>query len=104
MFRSRRKRTFHFCLAAAIVSGLPGCSVHPLPDDVSRVSTVDIVRNIRCEAKKGLIGFEGDKAAQFIIATSMIGFDFEFDIEETNSARNGVRKFGTRSAGHSEPT
>lgn len=29
-----------------------GCSVHPIPDDVSRYSTFDIVRNIRCEAKE----------------------------------------------------
>jgi hypothetical protein len=33
---------------------LTGCSTHPIPDDVSRYSTDDIVRNVRCEAKAGV--------------------------------------------------
>ncbi|OYW52371.1 MAG: hypothetical protein B7Y80_19645 [Hyphomicrobium sp. 32-62-53] len=28
-----------------------GCSVHPVPDDVSEYSTTEIVKNVRCEAK-----------------------------------------------------
>src|SRR5262245_9428093 len=37
--------------AVAAASVLMSCSIHPLPDDVSRYSTEEIVRNVRCEAK-----------------------------------------------------
>ena len=36
---------------AAAAFALGGCSIHPIPDDVSRYSTAEIVRNVRCEAK-----------------------------------------------------
>jgi hypothetical protein len=32
-------------------ASLAACSIHPIPDDVSRYSTADIIRNVRCEAK-----------------------------------------------------
>jgi hypothetical protein len=35
----------------AIALALGGCAIHPLPDDVTGVSTNDIVRKIRCEAR-----------------------------------------------------
>lgn len=35
-------------LAAALFGG---CSIHPIPDNVSPYSTEEIVRNVRCEAK-----------------------------------------------------
>jgi hypothetical protein len=39
------------------VSGLAlsGCAIHPLPDDVTHVSTANIVRQIRCEARQAVI-------------------------------------------------
>lgn len=38
--------------SAGIASAaLAGCSIHPIPDDVSRYDTAAIVKNIRCEAK-----------------------------------------------------
>ena len=36
---------------AAIAFALGGCSIHPIPDDVSHYSTADIARNVRCEAQ-----------------------------------------------------
>jgi hypothetical protein len=39
---------------AAGAAALAGCSPHPLPDDVSRYSTEDIVHNVRCEAKEAV--------------------------------------------------
>ena len=33
---------------------LAGCSIHPLPDDVTRDSTFDIVEKIRCEARDAI--------------------------------------------------
>lgn len=42
-------------LAVAVVAAsLAGCSIHPIPDDVSRYSTEEIVRNVRCEAKEAV--------------------------------------------------
>ena len=39
-------------LLAAAVFG--GCSIHPIPDNVSLYSTEEIVRNVRCEAKSAV--------------------------------------------------
>jgi hypothetical protein len=39
-------------LAASLVAS--GCSIHPLPEDVTGVSTYHIVRQIRCEARDTL--------------------------------------------------
>ena len=38
-------------LVGMVTALFAGCSVHPLPDDVSRQDTVAIVKNIRCEAQ-----------------------------------------------------
>jgi hypothetical protein len=42
---------------AAFLSGLvlSGCAIHPLPEDVAHVSTPNIVRQIRCEARQAVI-------------------------------------------------
>jgi hypothetical protein len=41
-----------FCVAATALSFFAaGCAIHPLPEDVSGVSTYHIVRQIRCEAR-----------------------------------------------------
>jgi hypothetical protein len=97
-----RQRAVGLWGALALVVGVTGCSIHPLPEDVSRISTVDIVRSIRCEAKNGLAGFEGDQAAHGIIAATVIGFDFSFDISESNSATQGVLNFERGSGGLSK--
>lgn len=57
-----------------------GCSVHPLPEDVTRVSTVDIVQSIRCEAKRAILVH----APEPIFAPAVIGYEFQFQITETN--------------------
>lgn len=43
-------RSFVSCLTACVV--VAGCSVHPIPDDLSRETTFSIVNNIRCEVKE----------------------------------------------------
>ncbi len=42
---------------AAFLFGLVlcGCSIHPLPDDVANISTVNIVRQVRCETRQAVI-------------------------------------------------
>ncbi|UFW45792.1 MULTISPECIES: hypothetical protein [Bradyrhizobium] len=44
-------RIFAACLAAAL---LLGCSIHPVPEDVTGVNTYHIVRQIRCEAREAI--------------------------------------------------
>ncbi len=68
----------------AVSSLLIGCSIHPLPDDVSRKSTYDIVDKIRCEAKAAV-----DKHATELIDASIV-YTFTFDIDETNDANLGL--------------
>jgi len=41
----------------AAVVWLAGCAIHPLPDDVTGVSTYNIVRQIRCEARQAIFDF-----------------------------------------------
>lgn len=45
-------------LYAVLISAtyLAGCAIHPLPEDVTGVKTIDIVRSIRCEARDALRG------------------------------------------------
>lgn len=39
---------------AACAAALAGCSIHPIPDDVTRDSTVSIVQAIRCETRSAI--------------------------------------------------
>jgi hypothetical protein len=41
-------------LAALALVAVAGCSVHPLPDDVSPIATEEIVKSARCEMRLGL--------------------------------------------------
>jgi len=36
------------------ILGMVGCSIHPLPDDVTRLQTREIVHHIRCEARAAI--------------------------------------------------
>jgi len=46
------------CIFAA---GLSGCSIYPIPDDVSIYSTEQIVRYARCEMRSAILGYMKDK-------------------------------------------
>jgi hypothetical protein len=98
----RRLHTIGFCAAAAVAAGLTGCSVHPLPQDVSFANTVQIVKRVRCEAKEGLeealkkAALQGPvrkKHVEKIIAGTAIGFEFKFEMGETNKAESGTLTF-----------
>src|SRR5260370_37723493 len=62
---------------------LIGCAIHPLPEDVSRKATYDIVDKIRCEAKAAV----EDYGRGF--GDAKIGYNFTFDITENNDASAG---------------
>src|SRR5438874_3890042 len=59
---------------------LTGCSVHPLPEDVTRKTTNDIVTQIRCEARRAVV----DYGVQLVNAA--IAYEFTFHITEDNNA------------------
>jgi hypothetical protein len=86
------------CLALGLALVLMGCSAHPLPENVSRASTYDIVERVRCEVLEGLNSFppEEQEKAESIIANVTIGYDFDFKITETNSAASGRLEFQRR--------
>jgi hypothetical protein len=84
------------CAGAVVVAaGLAGCAAHPIPRDVTALSTVEIVRRIRCEAKEGLDaalahaasqGARKKRHAEKIVKSTSIGFEFNFAIDEHNIA------------------
>jgi hypothetical protein len=59
---------------------LTGCSAFPIPDDVTRISTYDIVEQIRCEARRAVL----DYGQRFNNAA--VAYEFSFHITETNNA------------------
>src|SRR5258707_10005018 len=61
---------------------LSGCAVHPLPEDVTRKSTLAIVKAIRCEAQQAIV----NNPSSLIYDGGAIGFIFDFNITEFNSA------------------
>ena len=90
-----RSRATGSAIGLALALSVSGCSVHPLPDDLSPASTVDIVKRIRCEAWEGMTGFrphEREKVDKIIGATK-IGYDVVFSITEQNAAGGGKLEF-----------
>jgi len=43
----------------ALAAALAGCSIQPLPQDVARLDTFEIVQRIRCEAREAVLGYLG---------------------------------------------
>ena len=43
-----------FALPLCCALGMAGCAIHPLPDDVTRLATREIVHHIRCEARAAI--------------------------------------------------
>jgi hypothetical protein len=69
-------------IAAALCAfALAGCSTHPIIDDVTRVSTYDVVEQIRCEAGRAVRDFAP------AYAKAAIAYEFDFDITERNYAK-----------------
>ena len=69
-----------------LTSLLLGCSIHPLPGDIPRVATIDIVERMRCEAREGLKHFNPDDTLiKKILDGTTIGYDFVFHVTEGNN-------------------
>jgi hypothetical protein len=85
-------------LLCAIGAALCGCSIHPIPDDVTRISTAQIVYKIRCEARAAVLKHLGKRDEY---ANGGIGYDFSFTMTENNNIGAGaslefpfISKFG----------
>ena len=85
-----RLRSRNGLILAVMAFGLPGCSIHPLPGDIPRISTANIVERIRCEAQEGLRSFpQDDPAIKRIVSGTTVAYDFTFTITEDNKASSG---------------
>src|SRR5215468_5034307 len=76
-------KNLYLCPIIVASLALIGCAIHPLPEDVSRKATYDIVDKIRCEAKAAV----EDHGRGFNSAS--IVYNFTFDITENNDASAG---------------
>jgi hypothetical protein len=66
-------------IVLSVVPVLIGCSLHPLPDDVTRTATDAIVQQVRCEAKAAVLDFGAR------LGNAGVAYEFEFNITENNS-------------------
>lgn len=100
MIRCKRSRTRNAFVVVALSLLAAGCNIHPLPENVSRASTYDIVARVRCEVWEALQEFKAlpdardREHAEHIIKFSAIGFDFIFDITEGNNIKGPDGKPG----------
>src|SRR5262245_43444589 len=98
MVYSWRWRAVKFCVGVSLASSMAGCSIYPLPQDVSRRNTYDIVEKVRCEAQDGLRAglrevLGSDHPKHRFLTDTFIGYDFVFEITEDNNATKGQLEF-----------
>lgn len=79
-----------FCLAAIGLSFFAsGCAIHPLPEDVTGVTTYHIVRQIRCEAREAIksrvIGWMNQMAAAGYRIPQHLALQYENDPESVST-------------------
>jgi hypothetical protein len=68
---------------------LSGCASHPLPEDLTRRSTLAIVKAIRCEAVRAIQ--DRRHTPNWAYDGGAIGLVFDFDITEHNAAGLNLR-------------
>jgi hypothetical protein len=75
---------------AAIAPLLVGCAAAPRVDDLTRKSTVSIVKHVRCEARRAVLDYayhyKDPYPNPIDYKTASIAYDFTFDITEENKA------------------
>jgi hypothetical protein len=81
---------------ALVVPAVAGCSTFPRTEDVTRKSTLAIVEQIRCEAKKAVMDIayryndpdqdEYGSPYKIDYKTASVAYEFTFDITEDNNA------------------
>jgi hypothetical protein len=75
---------------AAIAPTLAGCSTFPRVEDVTRKSTLAIVHQVRCEARRAVVDIAYNQnnpyPSPIDYTTASVAFEFTFDITEDNNA------------------
>jgi len=75
---------------AALAPVLAGCSTVPRTDDVTGKSTLAIVHQVRCEAKRAVLDFayhyKDPSPSGIDYKTASVAYEFTFDITEDNNA------------------
>jgi hypothetical protein len=83
-------RLIHHLVIAGLAPALVNCSTHPLVDDVTRATTPDIVKHVRCEAKRAVIDDDRRSRNASANTTLAIAYEFTFTITENNNARGDI--------------
>lgn len=84
-------RALTLAALSATLLTVAGCSTHPLPEDVSRKSTVDIVKRMRCEIREAVNKLSS--ADNVELEGTVVGFDFVLKMTEENKATAGKLSF-----------
>jgi hypothetical protein len=84
-------RPLHHLVIAGLAPVLVNCSTHPLVDDVTRTSTSDIVKHIRCEAKRAVIDDDLRSKSASSDTILAIAYEFTFTIFENNNAVGDIK-------------
>jgi hypothetical protein len=97
-------------LRAATVIGLAasmcGCAIRPLPEQVTGVSTDEIVKRIRCEAREAVrlkaadyLSFHTEDPAAIVLSQALAREDYEFDRRQflalSNQPKQALVKVGS---------
>lgn len=69
-----------------IATSLAGCSLHPVQEDVTDISTIAIVEKVRCEAQAAILRYDPSNK----YAGAAIGYNFTFSVTENNNASGSV--------------
>jgi hypothetical protein len=81
-------------IITAVLVGLAaassGCSTYPLPQDVTRKTTYDIVEALRCEVS---VGVRASKIPLAEYEKHIVGYDFNIDASENNKLEGGALEF-----------
>jgi hypothetical protein len=79
-------RRVFVALVVSVQIGLVSCSLAPDQSDVTRVDTMDIVHNIRCETKEALLAYPPDHW----VHRATVAYAFEFRSVENNGLGGGA--------------
>jgi len=83
-------RAIYHLVIAGLAPLLVNCSTHPLVDDITRVTTSDVVEHIRCEAQRAVIADDRRSKNASASTVSAIAYEFTFDITENNNANGNM--------------
>jgi hypothetical protein len=96
----------HFIIGIVLTASIAGCAIRPLPEQVTGVSTDEIVKRIRCEAREAIrlkasdyLSFHTEDPAAIELSQALAREDYEFDRKQflalSNQPRQALVKVGS---------